>query len=487
MITANELQILLMTCYESLGNPALVENPQLFMQKLSEGILQATIDRPLPSYDALNTSTEACDVFKVIIQESIAFFHTKKSELALVKNHFDSERAKEVLDSIMFRALINQCINLQLHGIEDTFFLTNETNISWNTFKEGLSQDTLRTQRENIENIFLKLLQRYDQRIDTKTFEIIKTSPIRQRLTSISLALHSKHCVKELNQSTGPVHIIHIHSHYSPPRSAEYLSAYDSDDEPELVDSFDKTSHGLGSGIYGLAALSPEELQARIARNSKFKIIKISLPLRLIDNETAHESDQLTIISKTLQRTCDQIRNLQIAEDKSRMAKINAFFSQTKNCANLDDLAKTLCTFQNINCDQNKISTLLLETIQEFFAHAKRTEYNNIVPMPINFMIKKLGFTGIVSTINDSFNRGLIAIELETNIEHLVCMPVKPASLDCQSPRQSTQSRPWGGQLTPSSLSSSNEPPSPTLFSKASRSSSCPDIVYSPAFCNTRP
>jgi len=479
MITASELQTLLMACYESLENHLMADTHQRFIEQLSTAILQATTDRPLPSYDALKTSPEASEVFKTMIQESGKLLHSKKNELAQVKQSFDSERSKDTPVPEDINALITQLIGVKLHEFEDIFAMEDETKIRWDTFKKGFNQNNARAPYESIEHAFLWLYQRCEQNIDKKIFVIINNSPKLRQLARISLAIHSEQCVKELNQSTGPVHIIHIHSSYSPPRSAEYLHTYDSDDEPELADSFDKTNHGLGSGVYGLAALSSEELDARtFERNSKFKIVKIDKPLRLIDNATTHESDNLTVVSKTLQRTCNHIRKIQTAEDKSRTAKTSAFFSEKENRMNVHDLAGTLCKFQNISLAQDKMYELLLETIQEFFTQAKRTQDNNIVAMPINYLIKKLGFTGIVSTINDAFNRGLIAIELETDIEGLVCIPVKPTGSVCQSPRQSIQSRPWGSQLTPTSIRSNDDSPSPMFFTRAGRSSSCPNEIF---------
>lgn len=170
---------------------------------------------------------------------------------------------------------------------------------------------------------------------------------------------------------------------------------------------------------------------------SNFKIFEIQRPLRLIDHASTQESDEYTEISKRMQTICNAIKDERYISksnsntNSSRSDVVNAFFDVRENTANVYTLAKRFCTFKNIETPVHRVYFLLLEAIKEFSIHADR-KINYIVPIPINYLLKKLDFTGVSSSTNDRFNRGLVAIELEDTTD-LAFIPVKPLTYDQRS------------------------------------------------------
>ena len=105
-----------------------------------------------------------------------------------------------------------------------------------------------------------------------KTFNTQKNT-----LAKLSLKLHVEQFQKEINEGSGPVHIIHFYeerksdekSHIGSPRRGEYLQSYDSDDEEDDRLSFDKTSHGIGLGVYGVVAcLGDKEIKEQRSKRT---------------------------------------------------------------------------------------------------------------------------------------------------------------------------------------------------------------------------
>ena len=198
--------------------------------------------------------------------------------------------------------------------------------------------------------------------------------------------------------------------------------------------SFDKTNHGLGSGVYGLAEMSAEEIADAVSKKRCYKIFEIRNPLRLNDSGALQESDALTVLSKDLQRAsdaikssyCTRLRSLHLnltgirikkeSAELRRQAVIN-FFRAPSNEDMLHKQADMLLAFREIKrkaLNHEDMYHILLTSIIEFFVGANRFE-GSLTVMPINYVIKKLEFTGISSRCNDRYSRGLIAFDTLTD------------------------------------------------------------------------
>jgi hypothetical protein len=501
------LQTLLMAHYQTLADHMKLKNPQPFIDDLSENILEATAERPLPDYHILKASLAVTNLLQSIMQNSKAIL---LATLVYVKTGLQTEIDDFITTG---RSNPNQLNNLRdillsmsLVLYQDRFTLREKIGINWSSFTQNL---TLTDDTHHIvmfREALTELLACAYARFNTPEKKHLNRSSNAHynHLTRISLQLHSKRCVDEMSQTDGPVHMIHFyenaasaHELHNPcsSRAAEYLDTFDSDAEAEIdrAFSFNKTSHGLGSGVYGLGALTDEQIDEQLSRESNFKIFEIQFPLRLIDLHGSDESDLFTEMSKNLQRTCDCITLLrhqskrekaQYMRNASREDIVDIFFSTPENIKNLQEQARLLCQFQNIMTSLEEMQNILLDAVQEFFSHAD-SKKSSIVPMPINYVLKKLGFTGVVSARNDRFNRGLVAIELDVDVSQtLSFIPVKPLTPQGKSSRARSMTSPWGGQLTPTTMG-----PSPTLFH--TRAASAPTLSHShlaeeePVFFNT--
>ncbi|MDF1826739.1 MAG: hypothetical protein P1U39_00445 [Legionellaceae bacterium] len=475
MISRQELHTLLMACYETLDNHLRVDHPEGMIQQLSEEILQKTATRPLPDYALLQASTEARKVFQAMIAQHHVMITTQEARLSALTKQIGLElyllKKTPQRNTDCIHALHQRFLDLELVACGDRFSLKLQIGMLYATFKEGLQPNDSPDKIDMFTRAFAWLLSRCKYNLYEKKHHPSRT--LFSRLTKVSLELHSKQCVAELKQESGPAHMIHFYEHVistnqgyltGVPRAAEYLDTYDSDDEAELSSSFNKTSHGLGSGVYGLASLDNVQIARQLNDQSHFKIIEIEYPLRLVDHALANESEQYTEISKSMQRLCDKLKHQRhqfkhqksvFMPNASRADVVEAFFSMPEQQTRLQQWAKILCGFKNITVAQKHMQELISEALQEFFMDASNKECD-IVPMPINYLIKKLGFTGVVSLLNDRFNRGLIAIE-QQDASDLYLVPVKDLTPDPTSPRIRQRKSPWGGALTPTPRSASSD------------------------------
>lgn len=469
MITHNELQTLLLVCHEALDAHLRVVNPQHMVEQLSEEILLKTATRPLPSYALLHASPEARQIFTTMIQKSDAVLTAEETRLCVLTLKVEREllllQINGIKDTRYINNLLQNLLSFDLLVYSDRRTLAHLTGISLQTFQQGLNPLCPADELSNFTRAFTWLLSQCATRLREKGSS--SNHHLYNSLTKVSLELHSKQCVSEINKESGPAHMINFYEStvsaergYQPvaPRAAEYLDPYDSDAEADRTISFDKTNHGLGSGVYGLAALDDEQIQRKLKNKSNFKIVEIEHPLRLVDNTSVQESDRYTEVSKRLQRICDEIKNLRFATKSiyaSRRDVLHMFFTDARNQQNLASLAEIFCNIKNIETSVNMMHTLLLEAIEEFSIHAD-SKMHEIVPMPINYLLIKLGFTGVVSTMNDRFNRGLIAIELSDSTDFSF-VPIKKFTSNPNSPHPKLRKSPWGGRLTPALRSLSDD------------------------------
>ena len=463
MITKEELITVLNNCYNAIPRVDLtIEDPAMLSDKVAEKLIQASLNRPMPRMAELMASTQATDLFKDILidyspkltslRNSISDLENKifpiQEKLAdLCRRSYDRDNyltAKELQGSLLAIR--------KLTFVEKGHQFLNVTKLLYSKYTDGLSID------HSIEDYtqFIKALKHhlsyFELELNIKRDNSPNISHAHLILViSISLQLHSERYQREASAQSVPVNIIHFYSSSNSqserssitPHASEYLEGFDSDNQKHVGISFDKTAHGLGSGVYGLGKMSEELIKRVIEDKSYFAIFEISNPLRLVDvstNDAAEEfvlceSDQLTEISKYLQHVGNDLRSDLITKKKQalfpsvlhvetsqqdqnilhRIEVVDTYFANDKNRLTLSEHAASLNKFKNIaslGLLQTNMFELLKKSMVEWFVDAKPTR-SRLLPMPINYVMQNLGYTGIISENNDKFNRGLIALKTD--------------------------------------------------------------------------
>lgn len=403
----------------------------------------------LPSYEQFRAEPQAMDLFKKMLMDACQFY--KNNDLL---NKEKNERMKALmleLQSIIERAR-SSLMKQESVDPEPINMISNELLRFFGTsdfmrMRFSLDIKLRDLPLKNAELVTLDALNVIERAIN---FLMALDMPQRSYslgtvflndLLIFSLKVHSKKCTAELASLNGPVHMIHFYSSMATEEriknqahSSEHLDSFDSGDERDDGISFDKTNHGLGSGVYGLANISEEEIKKFVKiRRDCFKVFEIRNPLRLYDDSILNESGAFTELSKYLQYACDsiksgyskEVRHLRshglytgsIKQSAQRRAlAVRHFFEDEINSDELCTHAENLLKFKNIrklHLSVHEMYDLLLSSTIEFFVKAHPL-HGHLTPMPINYVLRHLGFTGVVSTYNDRFNRGLIAIETPT-------------------------------------------------------------------------
>ncbi len=465
MITKKELISLLLESSSGVSEiQARIQISPLFLNDIAERLILKNASYELPSYALFKTEPESINLFQKILLKTSQLYKenelsTQQREMrlttlmqefrALITRGKTLLEEKKEVDSESIRQILSELCGF--FSISDLFSLRGFLNIR--------ASDLLLKKGEGVTLDSLSLFER--------GFEFLATRPVQypsyplsedlwNALMILSLKLHSKQCTSDVSSKNGAIRMIHFYSASSTDssikaqhHSSEHLDAFDSSDENDNAISFDKTNHGLGSGVYGLAKLTDEEIQSVVKyRKSYFKIFEIRNPLRLYDDKMLKESDAFSSLSKYLQYACDIIKSehskivqnlplhLLAARTGAKSAQerehaVRCFFENDQNSHDLSGHAETLLRFKNIRklhfSTHQMYDILLLSTI-EFFVKANRKN-GYLTPMPINYVIKRLGFTGVSSVYNDRFNRGLIAIETPTDEPLLqVGIKLKPKS-----------------------------------------------------------
>lgn len=176
--------------------------------------------------------------------------------------------------------------------------------------------------------------------------------------------------------------------------------------------------------------MSVHKIQDQLERRSHFEIIEIVNPLRLHDTPSINRSEEYTELSKGLQRMADKIKALQFhnAHTASKITRNEAIQQQLLiEKEAFDELTMKLLDILSANKTQEHfdfMSDLLKNAIIQFFEAAKKSDNLGFVDMPINYVLKQLGYTGVISSNNDSFNRGLLAMEY-ISPKKIIISPVK--------------------------------------------------------------
>ncbi len=392
----------LLTFYKNKNNLQISDN---VLESFAQHVTEISLTRPIPDAEAVKNSEKAANIFKNLM-------------LRLETGEKKSTEKHLFLENLM--------VNLDVASLKENEELLVILNFSQKSrLKRCTSLEDLRT-----------LIAEVKEKAGID-YHAIFNMETRNSLTACSLEIHSSVCKKSLESNEGSAQFIHFYESTKntegfsgKPRAAEYLQGYDSEDEEFPKISFNKTSHGIGSGIYGLAGLSREVIDAQILRSSQFRIVKIQKPLRLSENE----SEQYTSISKGLQEIGDLVKDKQ-SKTRKEGAKLSRNDTLTLIAKEKNDFLMKYSTEINSfsavkskNFTDEKIYKILYSSMKNFLEAARsKNSKENIVPMPINYLVGNLGFTGVVSKINDSFSRGLIAMD-EDELGGVIKISVKTLS-----------------------------------------------------------
>jgi len=408
---------------------------RLFADFLDEEIAQITAVRmialtqntfPLPSLDLLTSQDEKSQdahYFLKDLAEKIRDSLTIEVPPVAEKKKADIAHLSKYLDQLHSGLLPGDVLTS----------LRNDASIQKDFTERG------RIRKLAAENDYKNCVDFIQSMIECKTNEINKLIPstidniLRSKtdeMVEISFSLYSDLCQNELeSKEEGPVHMIHFYE-FMPskedcirgnPRKSEFLTAYDSDSESnESIPSFEQTSHGLGSAVYGVAKLDQELMSELISqlksKKSRFKTILITHPLR-ISNE---DSDLMTELSKSMQRVVENAKNIQLGLRKSS-SPLRGKISRKKALELALALDEDILTgmadgFCRMSCfkhyTRKKACEFIYDALEKFIKSAK-SSHSETTPMPINYLITNLGYNGIVSHYNNLFNRGLVAFDPE--------------------------------------------------------------------------
>lgn len=446
MLSESDLLVLLSSCYvEYIPSNERIEEPSHFLNGMVAEVLKIQKNQELPCYESLNASDDIRFLFgRMLISANQVY---KKNELMYQEISLELKELQLQIHAQSDVDVDQLC--LLIHGMKNT---RGSQFGDFCALKELMSKIENEITSEAITLIKTTsdaLVERRLKALKNKIATHLIDRPYVDELIGLSLSIHSKKCTLERDSAVGSLSIIHFYGReqtIAMPHSGEHLNGFDSGDERDESISFDKTNHGLGSGVYGLAEMSAEEIADAVSKKRCYKIFDIRNPLRLDDSGEIKESDALTVLSKELQRICDEIKssyytrlrslhlNLTGIRTKKESAELRRqavieFFREPSNEDKLHEQADILLAFREIKrklLSHEDMYHILLTSTTEFFVGANRFE-GSLIVMPINYVIKKLEFNGISSRFNDRFNRGLIAFETLTD-SPLRHMGIKAAS-----------------------------------------------------------
>lgn len=399
--------------------------------ELASIVLEETQKRPLPDVALVEGSADMKHYFKDIF---------KSVGEMTAKQRLRYDKDQEILEEIAQLAEYNAETVSQFNkkALEMGFLVYSDGRKLKQYLAAGSYDDAMQL-----------LKQKCSIRLDPE--EVLFRNALIQKgneLAKLSLSLHVEQFKKEMLESSGPVHIIHFYegtkndeiSYLGSPRESEYLFSYDSSDEDDDSLSFDQTSHGIGSGVYGIGSLTDPMIENQIdKRRDNFEIVEITRPLRLYDKpvydtlaDDPGESEQLTSLSKSLQRYADEIKGLQASRRKIQKLTREDAFTQVTSSGRFPDwlkeVAGELSNFTDIKgkYSEEQIETIVLNSLKKFLGESKKSSAS-IVAMPINYVLKELGYNGVASMARDNFSKGHIAIdeELSSHGKILQKIPVK--------------------------------------------------------------
>ena len=181
-----------------------------------------------------------------------------------------------------------------------------------------------------------------------------------------------------------------------------HYSQYEGGNASEYIiprGKIDITSHGLGSGIYGLSAEYLENYPANSTSSFKYKFI-IQNPFVLSDNDKAEKYMETSMeISRRLQKYYeDQLENMRLLGGFA--SSYNALLLNSSSY--ITRISRYAC-FYFSEFDLEKTKQALLNFVSDFLTR------KDVVELPINYILKAHEFDGVASSkdvITHSWSRG---------------------------------------------------------------------------------
>lgn len=168
-----------------------------------------------------------------------------------------------------------------------------------------------------------------------------------------------------------------LHHHFSP-----YFGGNASEFIVPKLGKIDITSHGMGSGIYGLSNSYISRNTPDMEEGSSRYTFKLELPYVIVNQE---ECDRYSSTSMKLSRNMEKLRKKMIEEP-------NSIFT----IDNMIPIAKEFIKDIQQEFDLDTTATALLDFFNDYYNR------NDFVEMPINYILKADGNDGVLSEVRTS-------------------------------------------------------------------------------------
>ncbi len=388
-------------------------------EKMASIFLKNQDKRPLPNVERLQESTKFADLLTAILQK----VSDKRTQLKLASLNFNLEELLENYYTSPKDTRDNSIVQ-RIAVLSDVFSSSIKAQLCSFETDNTILAERVKKIDERIQPVDAILEKTFRSAIESHQKELMR----------IALTLHSEQYRIDDKNKEGPVHIIHFYPDF--PRASEYLHAYNSDDEDDDAIEFDQTSHGLGAAVYGRGNLTEKEIEVQVNDLQYYEIVTLEKPLHL-DDDSENESNELTALSKHLQLITDTAKTLQVQSRKNKIERSEALQQALLTVDTSENLSENTKTFaeilkkkaiqlqqfhalKNSSLTSETLYDLLLKSLTNFLEDSRKShkmgkgrylKTTDLVPMPINYVIEELGFDGIVSKFNDSFQRGLVAMD----------------------------------------------------------------------------
>ncbi len=504
MINADTEKLLIRWCDECLNDltyQSLTENKVFFIENVMKELRDHSSRYEIPDASFLHTSDNEKAIKNIIKNIMCNFFPSH--DTWLLKNNYIAELKCQYEDlskkrqyTQFFDLLVEKNYNYKslsfLIKVRKSF--DNAATININSIRDCIQQQS---NYVAMDAFFVDILETWENEIKLSQPKIILDNECSIILAKIYLNTHADRYRSEFNGNNLTLHAIHFFNSLDrkkgtfSPRASEFTGGFDSDDENSNSNSFNITAHGLGSGVYCVGDLTKEIIDSALQKEqSHYKIIELKNYLRLydeVDGNSANESDYMTEISKYLQSAADQLKEYRLepaSQKKNRTEVVFAFFKEKDNNTYINVAAQILSEFKSINKREDELLDILLISMVEWFNSA--TKANLFVQMPINFLIRRLGFCAMISKLNDSFNRGLISFDVAA-VDHIQSKLSRQSSFIGNRSRGSSSASPTFMNRT--RCSSFNSPTTDSSFGSSITdssfgSSTTYSLFASPTFIN---
>lgn len=195
------------------------------------------------------------------------------------------------------------------------------------------------------------------------------------------------------------------HFHTGEKTASEFVTAH-GDGDITAAHSIEITNHGLGSGIYGFANATPEQISEAASKyNSTAYTVHMNNPLFLQDDT---HGAQLTELSKTMQRVASAFRT---ARTKGTTATVDEWAATQPDLNTLKTKLVSLLGRAGVTITPESAEAQITGALKAFFTAYDSTSAGQLVAQPVNFLLNRLGYDGVYATdkVNNAFNRGNVA------------------------------------------------------------------------------